>query len=132
MSDWTAWLPIAREDSWEDRGRIGMVPSRLQFTNSLFHNHALRPGACPFPKHPVLFNAILNAGYKAPFSLLVISRKEKRQLIKAIHILVKNLEKLLASRVPLFTVSTDLSVGLLSHFLTSRERHEPPLARLRR
>src|SRR5258708_10191614 len=97
-----------------------MAPSRVKFTNCLFHNHALRPGACEFTKHPVFFNAILNAGYKAPFCRLVISRQEKRQLIKAIHILVKNLEKLLASRVPLFTVSTDLSVGLLSHFLASR------------
>jgi hypothetical protein len=107
-----------------------MASSRVQFTNCVFHNHALRPSTGPFPKHAVLFSAILKAGYKAPFSLLVISRKEKQQLIKAIHILVKNLEKLLASRVPLFTVSTDLSVGLLSHFLTSRERHEPPLARI--
>src|SRR5258708_39085415 len=110
---------IAGKDNWEHHERLRMAPSRVKFTNCLFHNHALRPGACPFPKHPVLFNAILNAGYKAPFSLLVISRKKKRQLIKAIHILVKNLEKLLASRVSLFTVSTDLSVGLLSHFLTS-------------
>src|SRR5947209_16077134 len=108
-----------------------MAPSRMKFTNCLFHNHALRPGTGPFPKHPVLFSAIVNAGYKAPFSLLVISRKEKRQLIKAIHILVKNLQKLFVSRVPLFTVSTDLSVGLLSHFLTSQERHELPLVRRR-
>src|ERR1700758_288423 len=104
-----------------------MAPSRVQFTNCVFHNHALRPGARPFPKHPVLFSAILNAGYKAPLCLLVISRKKKRQLIEGIHILVKNLEKLPASCVPLFTVSTDLSVCSLSHFLTSRERHEPPL-----
>jgi hypothetical protein len=109
-----------------------MAPSRMQLTNCVFHNHALRPGTGPFPKHPALCSAILNAGYKAPFCLLVISRKEKRQLIKAIHILVKNIAKLLASRVQLFTVSTDLSVGLLSHFLTSQERHEPPVVRLRR
>jgi hypothetical protein len=82
-----------------------MAPSRVQFTNCLSHNHALRPGACPFPKHPVLFSAIINAGYKAALCLLVISREKKRQLIKAIHILVKNLEKLRASRVLLFTVS---------------------------
>src|SRR6266853_3950320 len=117
-----------RENRWK-RGRIGIAPSRVQFTNCLSHNPALRPGACPYPKHPVLFSTIVNAGYKAAFCLLVISREEKRQLIKAIHILVKNLEKLLASRVLLFTVSR-LSVGLLSHFLTSRERHEPPPARL--
>src|SRR5216683_5614276 len=132
MPDRTARLLILREDSSKDRGRIRIVPSRVKFTNCVCHNHALRPGACPFPKHLVIFSAIVNAGYKAPFSLAVISGKQKRQLIKAIHILVKNLEKLLASRVPLFTVSTNLSVGLLSHFLTSRERHEPPLARLRR
>src|SRR5260370_3271424 len=129
MSDRTARLRIVRENSWE-RGRSGMAPARVQVTNCVFHNDALRPATCPFPKHPVLFNTILNTGDKAPFSLLVISRKEKGKLIQTIQILVKNLEKILASRVPTFTVSTYLSVGLLSHFLTSAQPHAQSLDRL--
>src|SRR6266850_7166609 len=128
MSAWTARLPIARENCW-DGGRAGIFPPRVQFTNCVLRNDALRPGTCPFPKHAVLLSTILNAGYNAPFCLLVISRKEKRQLIKAIQILVKNLEKILSSRVPVFAASGYLTMGLPSHFLTSRERHEAPLVR---
>lgn len=130
MSAWTARLPIARENCWD--GGAGIFPPRVQFTNCVLRNDALRPGTCPFPEHTVLFSAILNAGYKAPFSLLVISREEKRKLIEANQVLVKNLEKILASRVPIFTVSTYLPVGLPSHSLTSRERHEQSPVRLRR
>jgi hypothetical protein len=83
-----------------------MAASRLQFTNCVFDNHALRPDACPFPKHSVLFSAILNTGYETPLSLLAISRKKKRELIKTMHVLIKNLEEILASRVPIFTIST--------------------------
>src|SRR5580692_9754735 len=101
-----------------------MAWSRLEFTNCILHNHTLRPDACPFPKHPVLFSAILNTGYKAPFSLLVISHKKKRELIKTMHILIKYLEKIPASRIPIFTISTHCTVGLLTHFPTSRERCE--------
>src|SRR5260370_9240557 len=109
-----------------------MAPARVQVTNCVFHNDALRPATCPFPKHPVLFNTRHNPGDKAPFSLLVISRKEKGKLIQTIQILVKNLEKILASRVPTFTVSTYLSVGLLSHFLPSGQRPAQSLVRLSR
>ena len=109
-----------------------MFPRRVQFTNCVLRNDALRPGTCPFPEHTVLFRTILNAGYKAPFSLLVISREEKGKLIETIQVLVKNLEKILASLVPIFTVCTCLTVGLPSHSLTSRERHEQSPVRLRR
>jgi hypothetical protein len=122
MSGWTAQLPIVRESSWDDRRRIGMFLSQVQFTNCVLHNDALRPDACPFPKHPVLSSAIVNAGYTASFCLLVISRKEKQQLIKTIDFLFKNLEEILASRVLTFTTSTHLTAGLLSHFLPLESR----------
>src|SRR5690242_8365657 len=131
MSDWTLRLPIARDNCW-DGGRTGMCPARAQFANCVLRNDALHPGTCPFPKHAVLFNTILNSGDNAPFCLLVISRKEKRQLIKAIQILVTNLAKLLSSRVAIFTASEYLTVGLRGHFLTSRELHGQSPVRLRR
>src|ERR1700730_7222603 len=131
MSAWTARLPIARQNCWHG-GRAGIFPPRVQFTNCFLRNDALRPGTCPFPEHTVLFSTILNTGYKAPFSLLVISREEKRKLIEITYILVKNPEKILVSRVPTFTASRYLTVGLPSRFLTSRERHEQSPVRLRR
>src|SRR5690349_15272733 len=97
-----------------------MAQSRVQFTNCVFHNHALRPGACPFPEHPALFNAILKTGHKAPFCRLVISRKEKSELIKTMQIFLKNSSEVLAVREPRFSVFT---VNLLKHFFTYRERH---------
>src|SRR5579863_1372644 len=121
MSDWAFFL---RESSCRQGGRVGMSWSRLEFADCILHNHALRPDTCPFPKHPVLFSAILNTGYKAPFSLLVISHKKKRELIETMHILIKYLEKIPASRVPIFTISTHCTVDLLTHFPTSRERRE--------
>ena len=99
-----------------------MAQSRVQLMNCGFDNHALRPGACPLPKHPVLFNAVLNTRCKASFCLLLISRKKERELIKTMHIFVKDLEEILASRVPTFTVSARSTMGLLSHFSTYRER----------
>src|SRR5260370_18230976 len=125
MSDRTARLLIVRENSWE-RGRSGMARSRGQFTNCVFHNDALRPGTYPFSKRAVLFSTILNARYEAPFSLLVISRKEKGNLIKPIQILVKNLDKILPPRDPLFVVLSDLGEVLLSPLLTSFELYEHP------
>src|SRR5580658_1567476 len=121
MSSWTARHLISKR--WQ-RGRIiGSARSRLEFTNCVFHDNALRPGACEFPEHPVLISTVLNTGYKTPFRLLVICREEKRKLIKTIQVLVKNLAKIFASRVLIFTVSRYLSVSLLSHSSTSRFEH---------
>jgi hypothetical protein len=49
---------------------------------------------------------MVNTGHEAPLSLLVISRKKKRELIETRHVLIKNLEEILASRVPIFKIST--------------------------
>src|ERR1700719_1324758 len=117
MYGWTARLLTKR---WQ-RGRIGAARVRFELTNCVFHDNALRPRACPFPEHPALISTVLNTGYKTPFRLLVICREQERKLIKAIHILVKNLAKIFASRVLIFTVSKYLSVSLLSHSSTSRD-----------
>ena len=87
----------------------------MALTNCVFDDNALRPGTCPLPKHAVLFNTILNTGYQALFCLFVISAKQKRKL-KSIHILVKNLDKVLASREWIWLVSANLMAGLLPHF----------------
>src|SRR5258708_28744955 len=121
MSDWAVFL---RESSCRQRARIGVAWSRLEFANCILHNHTLRPDACPFPKHPVLFRTIFHACYKTPLSLLVISGEKKRELIKPMHILVKNLEEILASRVAISAIPPHCTVSLLSHFPTSRERCE--------
>src|SRR5580700_5525469 len=118
MSAWTARLLISKR--WQ-RGRIGPARPRLELTNCVFHDNALRPRACPFPEHPVLIGTVLNTGYKTPFRLLVICREQKRKLIKTIQVLVKNLAKVFACCVPIFTVSKYLSVSLLSHSSTSRD-----------
>src|ERR1700752_4116559 len=99
-----------------------MAWPRLKFTNCILHDHALRPGACPFPKHPVLLSTSFHACDKTLFSLLVISGEKKRELIKPRHILVKDLEENLASRVSSFAISPHCTVGLFTHFPTSRER----------
>jgi ERCC4-related helicase len=52
---------------------------------------------------------------------MVISRKEKRKLLKRIQVLVNNLEKIFARRVLIFTAFRSSSAGLLNHFSTSRE-----------
>src|SRR5579864_600976 len=109
-----------------------MAWPRLKFTNCILNNHTLRPGACPFPKHPVLLSTSFHACDKTLFSLLVISGEKKRELIKPLHILVKYLEEMLASRVASFAISPHCTVGLLSHFPTSRERCERFLKGLRR
>jgi hypothetical protein len=62
-----------------------------------------------------------NTGYKTRFSLLVISRKEKRKLIKGIQVLVENPEKILVSRVLIFSAFRYSSAGLSSHLSTSRD-----------
>src|SRR5579863_875813 len=113
--DWTFFV---RESSWEQRERVRMTWSRLKFTNCILHNHTLRPGACPFPKHPILLSTSFHACDKTLFSLLVISGEKKRELIKPLHILVKDLEEMLASRVASFAISPHRTVGLLSHFPT--------------
>src|SRR5580692_5261273 len=115
MSGWTAGLLISNR--WQ-RGRIRAARPRLKFTNCVFHDNALRPGARPFPEHPVLMSTVLNTGCKTPFRLLVICREQERKLIKTIQVLVKDLAKILASRVLIFTISKYLSVRLLSHFST--------------
>src|SRR5579864_6183559 len=116
MSDWAVFL---RESGWELLERAGMTWSRLKFTNCILHNHKLRPGACPFPKHPVLLSTSFHACDKTLFSLLGISGEKKRELIKPAHILVKDLEEMPASRVASFAISPHCTVGLLSHFPTS-------------
>src|SRR5580693_505263 len=118
MSDWAVFL---RKSSCRQRERTGMTWSRLKFTNCILHNHTLRPGACPFPKHPVLLSTSFHACDKTLFSLLVISAEKKRELIKPAHILVKDPEEILASRV---AIAPHCTVGLLTHFPTSRERCE--------
>src|SRR5579864_1179919 len=115
MSTWTAQLLIVSENSW-DRGRTGIFPSRGEFTNCVLRDKTSRPDSCPLPKHAVLFSTIVHSGYKALFRLLVISCKKKRKLIETIHIPVKNIEKILASRIGSFTVSICLGVSLVSHF----------------
>src|SRR5258708_40256629 len=97
-----------------------MARLRMQFTNCVFHDHALRPRSCPFPEHSALLNAILKAGDKAPFCLLVICRKKESELIETTQILLKNSLKILAARVPGFSVFT---AGLLKHFFSYRELH---------
>jgi hypothetical protein len=42
-----------------------------------------------------------------------------RELIKALHLIVEDPDEILASRIAVFTVSSDCHVVLLSHFLTS-------------
>src|ERR1700739_1873039 len=96
-----------------------MARLRVQFTNCVFHDHALRPSARPFPEHPALLNAILKTSDKATFCLLGISRKKKGELIETIEILLKDSPEILAARVSGCGVFT---VGLLRHFFTYRER----------
>src|SRR4029077_19152499 len=102
------------------RRRIGMARLRVQFTNCIFHDHALRPRARPLPEHPALLNAILETGDKAPFCLLLISRKKKSELIETMQIFRKHSSEILAARVPSFSV---FAVGLLKHFFAYRELH---------
>src|SRR5258707_1146137 len=96
-----------------------MVRLRVQFANGVFHDHALRPGACPFSEHPAFLNAILKAGDKAPFCLLVIFRKKKSELIETLQIFLKNSSEILAARVSGFSVCTG---DPLKHFFSYRER----------
>src|SRR5260370_4451202 len=103
------------------RERVGLTGSRLKFKNCILHNDTRRPCVCPFPNHPVLSRAICHACDKTLFSPLVISGEKKRELIKPLHILVKDSEEILASRV---AIAPHCTVGLLTHFPTSRERCE--------
>src|SRR4029077_5202804 len=110
MSAWTARLLISKR---RQRGRIGSARPRLELTNCVFHDNALRPRACPLPEHPVLIRTVLNTGYKTPFRLLEICREQEQKLIKTIEILVKNLVEVFTSREYIFTVCRYLGSGLL-------------------
>src|SRR5690348_5145854 len=102
MSAWIVEQQVGTENNWDARRRLGMARLRVQFTNCVFHDHALSPGARPFPEHPALLNAILKTGDKAQFCLLVISRKKKSELIETIQIFRENSSEILAARVPGF------------------------------
>src|SRR5258708_2519108 len=119
MSAWIAELHLATENNWDARGRIGMARLRVEFANCILHNHALRPGARPFPEHPALLNAVLKTGDKAPLCLLVITRKKKNELIETMQIFRNNSSEVLAARIAGFGVFT---VDPLKHFFSYRER----------
>jgi hypothetical protein len=70
------------------------VWARLQCVNRVLNNRSLRPGMRPRLEYSVRLNAVFEPGYKALLCFLVISRKQKREAIQAVHLLCEESAKI--------------------------------------